>query len=115
MTIAIRLIKEVVNKHRDEVDHILNASHDGLIGAEYGQPREMIVEGAKGSDLLYNLEDEIRAFFAANDVIWVRGHEHMYQRSGIEAPAYFNVESWSSDDGNYRMPIYTQIITGNAS
>src|SRR5690625_6755704 len=39
----------------------------------------------------------------------------MYQRSVIEAPAYFNVESWSSDDGNYRMPIYTQIITGNAS
>lgn len=115
LPIAFRWIKEVVNKHRDEVDHILIASHDGLIGAKYGQTREMIVEGTKGSDLLYNLEDEIRAFFAANDVIWVQGHEHMYQRSVIEAPAYFNVESWSPDDGNYRMPIYTQIITGNAS
>src|SRR5690625_2224100 len=34
LPIAFRWIKEVVNKHRDEVDHILIASHDGLIRSE---------------------------------------------------------------------------------
>src|SRR5690625_7335213 len=96
---AVRRIKEVVNKHRDEVDHILIASHDGLIGAKYGQTREMSVEGTKGSDLLYNLEDEIRAIFASNDVIWVQGHEHMYQLSVIEALASVIDESLIHDDG----------------
>lgn len=115
LPIAFQWVKGVVEKHRDEVDHIVMASHDGLIGAKYGQTREMIVEGTKGNDLLMNQWDEIRSFFSNNDVIWAQGHEHMYQRSVIKAPIHLNLSSWTREDGNYRLPQYTQIISGNAS
>jgi len=115
LPIAFQWIKGVVEEHVDMVDHIIIGSHDGLIGAKYGQTREMIVEGTKGNDLLMDLWDEIRAFFSKHDVIWVQGHEHMYQRSVIEAPVHLNTGSWMLSDGNYRLPQYTQIVSGNAS
>jgi hypothetical protein len=115
LPIAFQWIKGVVEEHRDHVDHIIIGSHDGLIGAKYGQTREMIVEGTKGNDLLMDQWDEIRSFFSRHDVIWVQGHEHMYQRSVIEAPIHLNTGSWMLTDGNYRLPQYTQIVSGNAS
>jgi len=86
LPVAFPWIRQVVENHRDDVDHIVIASHDGLIGAKYGETREMIVEGVKGDDRLFAQWDEIRAFFAKHDVLWVQGHEHMYQRSVIRAP-----------------------------
>ncbi|MCC5908688.1 MAG: metallophosphoesterase [Balneolaceae bacterium] len=115
LSIAFQWIKEVVEEHRGDVDHIIIGSHDGLIGAKYGQTREMIVEGTKGNDLLMDQWDDIRSFFSRHDVIWVQGHEHMYQRSVIEAPIHLNTGSWMLSDGNYRLPQYTQIVSGNAS
>ncbi len=115
LSIAFQWIKDVVEEHRGDVDHIIIGSHDGLIGAKYGQTREMIVEGTKGNDLLMDQWDEIRSYFSRHDVIWVQGHEHMYQRSVIEAPIHLNTDSWMLSDGNYRLPQYTQIVSGNAS
>ena len=77
LPIAFQWIKGVVEEYRDRVDHIIIGSHDGLIGAKYGQTREMIVEGTKGNDLLMDQWDEIRAFFSKHDVIWVQGHERI--------------------------------------
>ncbi|MEY1661163.1 metallophosphoesterase [Alcanivorax sp. REN37] len=115
LPIAFEWIKDVVMQHEGKVDHIVIASHDGLVGAKYGETREMIVEGVRGDNLLMNQWDEIRAFFAKHDVIWVQGHEHMYQRSVIQAPIHVDPGSWTTADGNYRLPQYTQIMSGNAS
>ncbi|MEX0771827.1 MAG: metallophosphoesterase [Balneolales bacterium] len=115
LPIAFQWIKDVVGTHDGEVDHIVIASHDGLVGAKYGQTREMIVEGTKGDDLLMDQWNEIRSYFSRHDVIWVQGHEHMYQRSVISAPIDVDPISWVPSDGNYRLPQYTQIISGNAS
>lgn len=115
LPVAFQWLRSVVDEHRDHVDHIVVASHDGLIGAKYGQTRENIVEGVRGSDRLMEQWDEIRHFLARHDVTWVQGHEHMYQRSVIKAPLGIEPESWRPADGNYRLPQYTQIIAGNAS
>jgi hypothetical protein len=115
LPVAFQWIKGVVASHLDEIDHIVMASHDGLVGAKYGQTREKIVEGTKGNNLLLDQWDEIRAFFSKHDVIWVQGHEHMYQRSVISAPIDISPTSWTPSDGNYRLPQYTQIVAGNAS
>lgn len=112
---AFPWIKEVVGRHRDAVDHIVIGSHDGLIGAKYGQVREQIVEGTKGENALIDQYDEIRKFFVDNDVIWVQGHEHQYQRSVIRGPFTAINKSWTETGGNYRLPYFTQIMSGNAS
>ncbi len=114
LSIAFRWIKDIVNRHLDEIDHIVIASHDGLVGVKYGQTRS-IVQGSRGNDHLMNQWDEIRAFFSSHDVIWVQGHEHMYQRSVISAPIDIDPTSWVPSDGHYRLSQYTQIIAGNAS
>ena len=117
LPLAINWIEDVVATHRADVDHIVVASHDGLIGAKYGQTREQIVEGTKDDDWVYSVADEIRAFFAEHDVIYVQGHEHQYQRSLIArdtAQASFPSGS-TPEGGNYRMNVYTQILSGNAS
>ncbi|MBL7249985.1 metallophosphoesterase family protein [Alloalcanivorax marinus] len=115
LPIAFDWIKQEVSAHEGEFDHLVIASHDGLIGAKYGETREMIVEGVEGDNHLMNQWDEIRAFFSKYDVLWVQGHEHMYQRSVIQAPIWVDPTSWTREDGNYRLPQYTQIMSGNAS
>jgi len=115
LPVAFQWLRAEIEQHIDDIDHIVIASHDGLIGAKYGQTRETIVEGRRGNDRLINQWDEIRHFFARHDVIWMQGHEHMYQRSVIRAPLGVEPESWMRADGNYRMPFYTQIVAGNAS
>lgn len=115
LPVAFEWLRIEIEKNLHQVDHIVIASHDGLIGAKYGQTRETIVEGRRGNNSLFERWDEIRHFFARHDVIWVQGHEHMYQRSVISAPLGLEPESWTRADGNYRMPQYTQIISGNAS
>ena len=115
LPVAFQWIKQVVEEHRNDVEHIVIASHDGLVGAKYGETREMIVEGVKGDDRLFHQWDDIRAFFSKHDVLWVQGHEHMYQRSVIKAPLGIDAGSWRASDRNYRLPQYTQIVSGNAS
>ncbi|WP_250459918.1 metallophosphoesterase family protein [Microbulbifer litoralis] len=117
LPIAFEWIKQVVYEKRDQVFHIVVASHDGLIGAKYGQTREQIVEGTKADNWVYQIQPQIREFLADNDVIYVQGHEHQYQRSLISArTALQTLPSGSTPSGgNYRMPAYTQIMAGNAS
>lgn len=115
LPVAFPWIKNVVLENQDRVDHIVIASHDGLVGAKYGETREMIVEGVQGEDRLIDQWDEIRGFFSQHDVIWVQGHEHMYQRSVIRGPLGYGHESWTPADGPYRMQMYTQLVAGNAS
>ncbi|WP_026957389.1 metallophosphoesterase family protein [Aliagarivorans taiwanensis] len=124
LPIAFGWIQDVLAQHEGEFDHVVIASHDGLIGAKYGQTREQIVEGTKDDNRLFDIHKEIRETFAEHDVIWVQGHEHMYQRSQVHArvlgsndPGGRNAEPLAStpSGGNYRMPSYTQIISGNAS
>ncbi|MEX0780098.1 MAG: metallophosphoesterase [Balneolales bacterium] len=115
LPISFKWVKEVVNQHNNNIDHIVMASHDGLVGAKYGQTRERIVQGVRGDNLLMDQWDDIRSFFSHHDVIWVQGHEHMYQRSVISAPIDVNPKSWAPSDRNYRIPQFTQIISGNAS
>ncbi|MCW8125325.1 metallophosphoesterase family protein [Microbulbifer halophilus] len=117
LPIAFEWVEQVVYEQRDRVDHIVVASHDGLIGAKYGQTREQIVEGTKEDNRVYRVQPQIREFLADNDVIYVQGHEHQYQRSLISArTALQTLPSGSTPaGGNYRMPAYTQIMAGNAS
>lgn len=114
---AFDWIKDVVLAHQDSVDHVVVASHDGLIGAKYGQTREQIVDGAKDDDWVYSVQPDIRAFFADHDVIYVQGHEHQYQRSLISAKTTLTTypSGHTPQGGNYRMDAYTQIMAGNAS
>ncbi|MGB1542345.1 MAG: metallophosphoesterase family protein [Spongiibacter marinus] len=116
LPLAIDWIKDVVAENAD-VEHIVVASHDGLIGAKYGQTREQIVEGTKGDDWVYGVQKDIREFFAEHDVIYVQGHEHQYQRSLISATTMQTTFPASStpSGGNYQMGVYTQIMAGNAS
>ncbi|NVK57269.1 MAG: metallophosphoesterase [Alteromonadaceae bacterium] len=116
LPIAYGWIKDTVET-LEGIDHIVVASHDGLIGAKYGQTREQIVDGTKGDDWVFSVQPQIREFFAAHDVIYVQGHEHQYQRSLISAKTALTTPPSSStpSGGNYRMDTYTQIMAGNAS
>ncbi|MCD8520694.1 MAG: metallophosphoesterase [Saccharospirillaceae bacterium] len=117
LPIAIDWIEETLEKTTGKVDHVVVASHDGLIGAKYGLTREQIVEGTKDDDWVYSVADKIRALFSQHDVIYVQGHEHQYQRSLItKDTAQTTLPSGSTPSGgNYRMNAYTQIMAGNAS
>ena len=117
LPLAISWIKDVVADTADRVDHIVVASHDGLIGAKYGQTREQIVEGTKGDDWVFSVQKDIREFFSEHDVIYVQGHEHQYQRSLVSATTMQTTLPASStpSGGNYQMGAYTQIMAGNAS
>ncbi len=116
LPVAFEWIKETVEA-TDGIDHIVVASHDGLIGAKYGQTREQIVDGTKDDDWVYSVQPQIREFFADHDVIYVQGHEHQYQRSLVSAKTTLQTLPSSSTPtgGNYRMDTYTQIMSGNAS
>lgn len=125
LPIAFGWIQEVLANEEGNFDHVVIASHDGLIGAKYGETREQIVEGKKDDNRLFDIHKQIRETFAEHDVIWVQGHEHMYQRSQIHARVLgsndpggrASTETLAStpSGGNYRMPSYTQIVSGNAS
>ncbi|WP_026052758.1 metallophosphoesterase [Gayadomonas joobiniege] len=117
LPIAFEWIKTTIEDKADQVDHIVVASHDGLIGAKYGQTREQIVDGTKGDDWVYSVQPKIRELFADHDVIYVQGHEHQYQRSLISAKTALTTypSSATPSGGNYRMDVYTQIMAGNAS
>jgi len=117
LPLAISWIKDVVADTADRVDHIVVASHDGLIGAKYGQTREQIVEGTKGDDWVFSVQKDIREFFSEHDVIYVQGHEHQYQRSLVSATTMQTTLPASStpSGGNYQIGAYTQIMAGNAS
>ncbi|TQV70723.1 metallophosphoesterase [Exilibacterium tricleocarpae] len=117
LPVAFEWIKDVVALHEEKVEHIVVASHDGLIGAKYGQTREQIVDGTKDDSRVSDVQPKIREFFAARDVIYVQGHEHQYQRSLISAKTALTTypSGHTPQGGNYRMDVYTQIMAGNAS
>ncbi|AQS40106.1 hypothetical protein Sps_05028 [Shewanella psychrophila] len=50
LPIAFGWIKEVITDNEGKFDHVVIASHDGLVGAKYGQTREQIVQGTKGDN-----------------------------------------------------------------
>lgn len=117
LPIAFEWIKSTIENMDDTIEHIVVASHDGLIGAKYGQTLEQIVDGTKDDDWVYGVQTSIRDLFAKHDVIYVQGHEHQYQRSLISAKNTLETFPSSSTPtgGNYRLDTYTQIIAGNAS
>lgn len=117
LPIAFDWIRNTVESLDGQFDHIVIASHDGLIGAKYGQTREQIVEGVKDDNRVLYIQEEIRKFLARHDVIYVQGHEHQYQRSLITAKTMQTTLPSSSTPtgGNYKMDVYTQIMAGNAS
>lgn len=117
LPIAFQWIKDTVFSLEDQIEHIVVASHDGLIGAKYGQTREQIVDGTKDDGWVYDVQPQIRQFFAEHDVIYVQGHEHQYQRSLITAKTTLTTLPSGSTPtgGNYKMGAYTQIMAGNAS
>ena len=116
LPVAFSWIKETVES-LEGIEHIVVASHDGLIGAKYGQTLEQIVDGTKDDDWVYSVQPQIREFFADKDVVYVQGHEHQYQRSLVSAKTTLETFPSSSTPtgGNYRMDTYTQIMSGNAS
>jgi hypothetical protein len=116
LPVAFDWIKETVES-MENIEHIVVASHDGLIGAKYGLTLEQIVDGTKDDDWVYSVQPDIRDFFSEHDVIYVQGHEHQYQRSLISAKTSLTTVPSSSTPtgGNYRMDAYTQIMSGNAS
>ncbi|WP_229748126.1 metallophosphoesterase family protein [Lacimicrobium alkaliphilum] len=117
LPLAFQWIKDTVSSMEEEIEHIVVASHDGLIGAKYGQTREQIVDGTKDDGWVYDVQPEIRKFFSDHDVIYVQGHEHQYQRSLVTAKTTLQTlpSSATPTGGNYRMGAYTQIMAGNAS
>lgn len=117
LPVAFQWIKDTVLAKEEGIDHIVVASHDGLIGAKYGQTLEQIVDGTKDDNWVYDVQPQIRQFFSEHDVIYVQGHEHQYQRSLIAARKSLETFPSSSTPtgGNYRMGAYTQIMAGNAS
>jgi hypothetical protein len=117
LPVAFQWIKDTVLAKEDGIDHIVVASHDGLIGAKYGQTLEHIVDGTKDDNWVYDVQPQIRQFFSDQDVIYVQGHEHQYQRSLIAARKALETfpSSATPTGGNYRMGAYTQIMAGNAS
>lgn len=110
---AFEWMKQAIETNRPMAEHIIIASHDGLVGSKYGQTKSML--SSRGTGRLYNQWDEIRSYFSKHDIIWVQGHEHIYQRSVISSPSWISPSSWTISEGNYRLPQYTQIISGNAS
>jgi hypothetical protein len=117
LPVAFQWIKDIVLANEEGIEHIVVASHDGLIGAKYGQTLEQIVDGTKDDNWVYDVQPQIRQFFADHDVIYVQGHEHQYQRSLITAKKALETYPSSSTPtgGNYKMGAYTQIMSGNAS
>ena len=117
LPVAFQWIKDTVLAKEEGIEHIVVASHDGLIGAKYGQTLEQIVDGTKEDNWVFDVQPQIRQFFSDHDVIYVQGHEHQYQRSLIAARKSLETFPSSSTPtgGNYRMGAYTQIMAGNAS
>lgn len=117
LPVAFEWIKQVYAENENRVDHVVIASHDGLIGAKYGETLEHIVDGAKDDNWVYDVQPQIRDFLADIDAIYVQGHEHQYQRSVISAKTMLTTYPSGStpSGGNYRMDVYTQIMAGNAS
>lgn len=103
MPFSYDFIERTIAKHRDKVDHILLQTHNSFVGNKYGLLRERIVEGytsEEGDVAFQAVYDKYRRLFAANDVIYISGHEHMYARSALR-------------DDTYRQ--FTQIVSGSAS
>lgn len=42
LSIVFQWIKNIVNEQKDDIDHTIIASHDGLVGSKYGQARGLI-------------------------------------------------------------------------
>src|SRR3546814_17256700 len=75
-------------RERDEADQRILMTNKPRGGNRNGMLSEKILEGylSEPSDVAFrDVYDDYRELFAANDVIYVAGHEHMYARSQIRA------------------------------
>ncbi|ARP97375.1 metallophosphoesterase family protein [Bordetella genomosp. 13] len=100
---AYDFVEAQIDAHRERVDHIILMTHNSFVGNRYGMLREKILEGylSEPSDVAFReVYDKYRTLFAANDVVYVSGHEHMYSRSQIR-------------DITQRQ--FTQIVAGSAA
>ena len=103
MPFAYEFVRDTIAKHRDQVDHVIVATHNTMAGGRYGYIREMAVEAYDSSvadQQFLQVHDDYRQLFADNDVIYIAGHEHAYLRSVING---------------YIGGRYTEIVAGNAS
>lgn len=100
---AYDFVREMIETHRAEVDHIIVTSHNTMVGSRYGNIRERAVEAydTSASDQAFLLvHEDYRQLFAENDVLYVAGHEHQYLRSLVSG---------------YYGGHYTELVSGNAS
>ena len=125
-------IKDVVNQHRGQVDHIIAFAHEAFSTkkrpqlynrSEYeaylaseAEGGEEPTPGVLGSDIsqlgkleeqsesVPGLDEELLSFFAANDILYIAGHDHQYSRSAIH-----------SVKGDKTSDYFIQIVGGNLS
>lgn len=103
MPFAYEYVREMIETHRDEVDHIIISSHNPFVGSRYGYVREKAVEAwdTSASDQAFlQVQEAYRDLFSENNVIYVAGHEHQYVRSLVKGLF-----------GGH----FTEIVSGNAS
>lgn len=103
MPYAYNFVREMIETHREQADHIIISSHNPLAGSRYGYIREKVVEAwdTSASDQAFiQVHEAYRDLFTQNNVIYVAGHEHQYSRSLVKGIF-----------GGH----YTEIVAGNAS
>lgn len=103
MPYAYDFIREMIDTHRDQADHIIVSTHNSMVGSRYGYIREKAVEAwdTSASDQAFlQVHEDYRDLFAENHVIYVAGHEHQYGRSLVNGTF-----------GGH----FTEIVAGHAS
>ncbi|WP_022962641.1 metallophosphoesterase family protein [Halopseudomonas pelagia] len=103
MPFTYDFVRQMIETHRADVDHIIVSTHNTMVGSRYGYIREKAVEAydTSASDQQFlQVHEDYRQLFADNDVIYIAGHEHSYTRSLI-----------SGNFGGH----YTEIVSGSAS
>lgn len=103
MPYAYDFIREMIETHRDQAEHIIVSTHNSVVGSRYGYIREKAVEAwdTSASDQAFlQVHEDYRDLFAENDVIYVAGHEHQYGRSLVNGTF-----------GGH----FTEIVAGHAS
>ncbi|MGR5117180.1 metallophosphoesterase family protein [Vibrio astriarenae] len=111
-------LKEMVEKYRDDVDHIIVGTHEPMFGRQRnGRWIEVDAFGSSDGDTRTqygsSLRKEIIKFFADNNVIYVSGHDHQYSRSAILIDEDRDVST--SKVKHAPVQYFDHIISGNAS
>ncbi|MGL6259481.1 metallophosphoesterase family protein [Vibrio sp. WXL210] len=110
-------IKEMVEKYRDQVDHIFLATHDPMFGRRRnGRWTSIDSWGSildRPTEQGIALRQEVMEYFADNNITYVSGHDHQYARSVILADEDRNVDV----ELQKQVPVnyFDHMISGNAS